>query len=906
MKRTPLLLFLLLGAALWAQPQQPNLGLIPTPQRVELAQNAKVCVPAKAKIKEQQVKFGRGEGANWSQMYRLTVEPRRITLFYEGAEGRENAYKTLAQLRQLYDTLPCMTITDWPAYRYRGWMDDQSRGPVPHAAYRQKQWETLRALKYNFCNYYTEHTLYQPEFPDLAPAYLADCRPHPDEVINLQLFAHAEKTLRVPLYLEIMDSQANFNPAAPETYYFLRERIRAAIQRIPDSPFFIINCDETEQLGSGRAKALVDSLGADQVYVNHINRCCELIDELFFLTHQGQLKEGDEVEAPRVVMWGDIVAKNPAMMKQLPEEMTYIMWAYEPLDSYDHLIKPFKENGTPFWVAPSLSHSSNMIPNPHRYMKNIANLARDGWRNGAEGLMNTCWDDNGEALFDNCWHGLFWSAEMAWNPIRTDDPEEFRRREQQFNENFERLFYGTPDLTHSSVSKAAVDSTRSSTFGSPNLGEQPKIPLASDNDPDRGSHSSPKLGEVARRDGGVCKTQHVNTLYEVGALESNPLIGDWYTSAALMEPLLNFNPANTGEEMLDRIKKIFELMDSIDVDPKANPHAHYALSRMEATWAKNMLRIIIHEKLTGTASVPDQETKATIDNALSYFSAVYLKALFDLKREYLLLWDQENGDYERYIILNRYDDLAREVLELDRHVFISVGCDAMASHPTVSLRTLGDDRPIYFTLDGSEPTTASTRYTAPFPLERSATIRAIAYNEYGEGVITSQYLLSHLGMGAKIALQTPFSTYKSIYSGGGENALIDGQMGSNTTYADGHWQGYWGDSIDAIIDFGKPKAISKIRMRFMQNTFDWILAPTCIKVYTSDDGKQWQLATEQHFDMDPRETGMRLKNYSLNFQSPILNAQFLRVVVPNPGPLPAWHPAPGQPSYLFTDEIVIE
>ena len=154
-------------------------------------------------------------------------------------------------------------------------------------------------------------------------------------------------------------------------------------------------------------------------------------------------------------MWGDIVAKNPAMMRQLPKDMTYIMWAYEPLDSYDHLIKPFKDNGTPFWVAPSLSHSSNMIPNPYRYMKNIANLARDGYLNGAEGLMNTCWDDNGEALFDNCWHGLYWSAEMAWNPIKTDDPEEFARRERQFNENFERLFYGAKDLKDTKDLKVA-------------------------------------------------------------------------------------------------------------------------------------------------------------------------------------------------------------------------------------------------------------------------------------------------------------------------------------------------------------------------------------------------------------------------------------------------------------------
>ena len=103
-------------------------------------------------------------------------------------------------------------------------------------------------------------------------------------------------------------------------------------------------------------------------------------------------------------------------------------------------------------------------------------------------------------------------------------------------------------------------------------------------------------------------------------------------------------------------------------------------------------------------------------------------------------------------------------------------------------------------------------------------------------------------------------------------------------------------------------------MRFMQNTFDWILAPKWIKVYISDNGKDWKLMNQMHYDMDPRETGMRLRHY--NVELGILDitnqiyvdqptTRYLRVVVPNPGPLPSWHPAPGQPSYLFTDEIVI-
>ena len=827
MKRIVIAFLLAVGMSAAAQ-EQINLGLIPTPQKVELKKGK--TAGQYPRLTEVEVKTLPVE-ANEDQSYQLIIEPGKITLRYVTQEGRDYGNLTLIQLEEIYgDSIPCCTITDWPAYRYRGWMDDISRGPVPHEAYREKQWKNLKYLKYNFSNYYTEHTLYQPEFPDLAPAYAAECKPHPDEVINLQLFAHAEKTLRIPFYQHMMDSRTNFDPSKEATYDFLRQRIAAAFKRIPNSPFFIINCDETEQLGTGRAKKLVDSLGADQVYMDFINRCYRLVKEK---------------ANPRVAMWGDIVAKNPAMMKQLPKDMIYIMWAYEPLDSYDHLIKPFKDNGTPFWVAPSLSHSSNMIPAPQRYMKNIANLARDGYRNGAEGLMNTCWDDNGEALFDNCWHGLFWSAEMAWNPIRTDDPGEYARREQQFNQNFARLFYGDKNI---------VDA---------------------------------------------------NTLYEMGALEGNPLIGDWYTSAALLEPLLNFNPYNTdSKEMRDRIDYVMHLVDTFYVDSAANPHVHYALMRLKATAEKSALRWDISSDPQSGVVFPDIEGSCRR----------YLQTLFDLKREYLRLWDQENGDYERYIVANRYDDLAREVLELDRHVFMEVNSSSQTSNtsstslPMVTLRTLYNDRPIYYTLDGSEPTASSTQYEGPFPLERSATIKAISYNEYGEGVVSEQYLLSHLGMGAKITLSTKYSDYKAIYSGGGEGALIDGQLGSNTTYADGHWQGYWGDSIDATIDFGKPTEIHEVSMRFMQNTFDWILAPTQIKVYASKDGKEWTLVADKQFDMDPRETGMRLKNYTvpLDFQLSTLNFQLIRVVVPNPGPLPNWHPAPGQPSYLFTDEIIVK
>ena len=824
MKRLAFIVFLM--AALGATGQENlNLGIIPTPQRIEKGEGT--CVLEKAKVKEQKVADLPAD-ANKEQAYRLIVEPKRITLQYIDDKGLENGLQTLEMLMALHTSIPCVTITDWPAYKWRGWMDDISRGPVTHEKYRRKQWETLHKLKYNFCTYYTEHTLYQPEFPDLAPAY-ADCQRLPDEVTNLQLFAHAEKTLRVPFYQEMMDSKANFNPDNEKTYDFLRKRIAEAMRQTPSSPFFIINCDETEQLGTGRAKNLVEKKGGDQVYIDHLNRCCQII------------KEEDKNPQPITpVMWGDIVAKNPEMMKQLPDNMVYIMWAYEPLESYAHLIKPFKEQGNPFWVAPSLSHSGNMMPNPHRYMKNIANLARDGWKNGAEGLMNTCWDDNGEALFDNCWHGLYWSAEMAWNPLKSNDPEEYRQREYQFNLNFARLFYGERT------------------------------------------------------------TDKVDQLYDLGAIENDPELSEWYTSAALMEPLLNFNPFNTGEEMLDRIGRLDSLLSTINVDSSANPHAHYAKARIHLSLEKAALRYVINKALNGEVSLVDFLALPSIRND-------YFTHLHQLKCEYLRLWDQENGDYERYIVLNRYDDLAREVLDLDRHVFMSVSKPADGSQwPLVTLRTLDEEATIYYTLDGSEPTMASAKYSEPIKLEHSATVRTIVYNEYGEGVESREHLLSHTGMGADVTFGTKYdSGYKSIYSGGGDNALNDGVLGSNATYADGHWQGYWGKDIDMTLDFGSERDIHCIDARFMQNSYDWILGPKGLLVYVSKDGKDWKLAKSQDYSFDPRETGMRLRHCHVTLDSAV-KSRYIKVVATNGGLLPEWHTAPGQPSWLFCDEIVVK
>ena len=806
-----------------------NTYIIPTPQQVERREG--FCQITTLSATQQLVDSIEG-ALNQQQAYRLEITPKGATIYCVGMEGWKYGLESLRQLIEIHKgNIPCMEIIDWPAYEWRGWMDDISRGPIPNYRFRRETRRFGECFKMNYGNYYTEHTLYNERYPDISG--LSGIRVHDYEkdaymMANLQCFAHFEKTLRIPYYQHLMDSPSNVDPSKEETYDLLREQIDNAVRAFDKSRFFNISCDETEGLGSGRARGYVDSVGADEAYCRHINRVYDIVQERYQHYHGAD-------KSIEVLMWGDIVGKKPEMLKRLPKAMNYIVWSYGAQESYAGMIAPFRklheEQGNPFWVAPGVSHWSS-IPWVRNYIQNIAYMARDGHGAGARGLMNTAWDDSGESLFGDCWHAMAWGAEMAWNPIKSTDPamakKELEFRERQFNENYNRLM--------------AIKSGREESA----LGTE--------------------------------------MIYRVGDLADNKWVGDWYNTGALMQPLLEFYPSNVSDEMMQRCDSVERIINEVlkQIDSATVPHFYYGCHRILCVAEKSRLRVMLYRGDPTSPTLAQQ----------------YFQHLHQLKLEYLRLWDEECTDYSRDIICERYDRLGKEVLELDRKVLVETSGDS------VTLRTMLGNRPIYYTLDGRKPSAGSLCYDGPFTIDRSCLVKAVCYNQWEEPVFSERYLLHHSGMGHLKRLNTRYSTYNATYSGGGDNALADGCLGSDNGYADGHWQGYWGEDIDAVYDLGKKRAVNEISLRFLQNTFDWILAPETIEIYTSTDGTRWERVRSEQFHPDFRRSGNIIQTNTLHDLR--LKTRYLRVVAKNPGPLPQWHGSKGQPSYLFCDEIVIE
>ena len=820
-------------------------GIIPTPQHVTYLEWDYNLKANQEPLIETQLITTFPVDTNADQGYILTVKPDRILIQALTEQGLFYGQQSVKQmLRYFRDDegrvrIPCMKIVDYPKLKYRGWMDDISRGPIPNMEFLKRVISTLAEYKLNFFNLYTEHVFKLDNYPDIAPTdglTAAEIKELEDyaklfhiEIFgNQQCLAHAEETFRIPFYQNMADTKFNWNPGEPKTYDFLRYELET-VAKAYQSPFFNINCDETEALGSGRAENFVENNGgASQVYARHIQWVYDVLKPL----------------GKRVMMWGDIAAKDPVITSQLPKDMLMLVWSYSPSDSYVDMMEPFEKQGLEFMVAPGMSMWGSVFPSEETYTKNIANLVRDGYQHGAVGMMNTAWDDSGESLFNSTWHGMAWAAEMSWQPISETDPakanQEREKRLSIFSEAFATAFVV----------------------------------------PDNGFQLMKDL-------------EHVD-------------IPNFFNSLALYESVWDFYPSKISENTYQQYLHTFQLIEKQKdkyqstgaINPQAPQHdaamriAWYVCLRLQTASRIGMLRYKISQYLQGNGKFSEQEIKNDIQESINL--------LHESKLAYMKLWDEECRPYCRNIVEERYNQLAQELMDIPYHVVISSEQNTN-NEVVVSMRTLFNDQEIFYTVDGREPQLGE-KYKAPLVFSQSATVRAMCFNPFKEKVLSEKYILIHKALQKISQLNTSYSEYRPQYAASGKMGLADGIIGSES-YLDGCWQGYWGSDIDVEFDFGKTTVIHEFKTRFLQNIHDWIMSPQTVELYSSKDGANYQLykvLTVPNVEYTAEKTGI----FTLQEDELSIKARYVRVVVKNAGPLPSWHQAPGQPSYIFCDELI--
>ncbi|HTI61388.1 GH92 family glycosyl hydrolase [Mucilaginibacter sp.] len=216
----------------------------------------------------------------------------------------------------------------------------------------------------------------------------------------------------------------------------------------------------------------------------------------------------------------------------------------------------------------------------------------------------------------------------------------------------------------------------------------------------------------------------------------------------------------------------------------------------------------------------------------------------------------------------------------------------------LEIKSADADAKIYYTLDGSVPTANSTLYSKPINISANTTVKAIAIKN-GKPSFVDEGTFVKIRDDIKLKLLTK---YLPNYPAEGDESLINGLHGT-ANWRTGHWQGYQGSDLEAVIDMGQVKPIKSVSLGTLQDSGSWIVFPKQVEYYTSDDGVNYKLAATVNTKVDIKDLKAQTQNFTADLD---LSARYVKVIARQYGPLPDWHESKGQPSYIFADEITIE
>lgn len=209
---------------------------------------------------------------------------------------------------------------------------------------------------------------------------------------------------------------------------------------------------------------------------------------------------------------------------------------------------------------------------------------------------------------------------------------------------------------------------------------------------------------------------------------------------------------------------------------------------------------------------------------------------------------------------------------------------------TLTLECERPDVDIHYTLDGTEPTATSPRYTQALTLKENVTVKAATFagnEQQGKTLI--------------LPVEWNKATAKPLVNAAsGMEVLVNGLRGS-LKQTDFEW--YTG-AMSVTVDLQQPEDIRSCTAGCITNYGMAVHKPKSMTVELSDDNLHFKEAGKLTFTDDEifRE-GNFIEDLTIDVDH--ARARYIRFTFEAPSNCPADHVRPGQPSRVYLDELII-
>ncbi|WP_026232378.1 chitobiase/beta-hexosaminidase C-terminal domain-containing protein [Neolewinella persica] len=397
--------------------------------------------------------------------------------------------------------------------------------------------------------------------------------------------------------------------------------------------------------------------------------------------------------------------------------------------------------------------------------------------------------------------------------------------------------------------------------------------------------------------------QQLVNLEQYGIIASLQSLDDSWVTVRLR------NAASFNPEHLKNLRKIAPTIKSIDVSNSSIADKDLEVfSRFEHVNTINLSNChISSEGIARLKELPSLRSLNLYGTRVDSTVLQLLNKLEGLKKVYL--WETPlanaglekwRADYPQFEIIGGVDFAQFGESRLVPPVIVAEQ-DLFTDSLLVELDTKASKATIKYTTDGIIPNENSPEYTEPFYLFATTEVKAILSMPGWKDSepISSTFIKSRFSIDRLRASVEPHENYTAQ----GVVTLKDLRKGGSS-FGDGRWLGYLGDDLTLTADLGQEEEISVVTLGTLADHNAYIHLPRSIKISVSKDGRRYVPFQDKQIPVADGPTDVRVHNHLLRSEPTL--ARYIRIDIKSQNVNPAWHPAPGEPCWLFVDEILVE
>ncbi|MCM4151144.1 beta-N-acetylhexosaminidase [Arenibacter sp. N53] len=246
-------------------------------------------------------------------------------------------------------------------------------------------------------------------------------------------------------------------------------------------------------------------------------------------------------------------------------------------------------------------------------------------------------------------------------------------------------------------------------------------------------------------------------------------------------------------------------------------------------------------------------------------------------------------------LFERYGIMGINYAKSAYQVSTETSVDPESAAISMELKSEFPDSDIRFTLDGSDITSASEKYTDPIDIKKTTTIKAQVFKENKPvGALFEKTITYHKAVGKPV---TYIKKYHDSYQGTKELGMVNVVRGSKN-FHDGQWQGWLGGDMELVIDMESPTELEKVSVGALENQGSGIYFPVQVEVLLSTDGRTFKSVAIVKREY-AANNGSELKDFEVKIEGQ--TARYIKVIATNLGNSPS-----GGGSWMFVDEVVVE